>query len=182
MKKYYIYSAAVVMILFFTYKLYVYNTLKYKIVNFCKNETQCTLNMNEITNFKWDTLYVFAYHIDNFFVDEFFSSKLKHKFEYSSKLVFLYKNAVVYYDEIESRISEPPKESDYMIIHPERAQILVFNKDNAVFRVTYQFSEIYPQLIPVFLKNNPFHFKGSDKDFVAFDSSYFTTVDFNIIE
>jgi len=150
------------------------HSLKHKIHNYCLDSTKCELKLADITDFKWDKLYVFDYFQTDSLIDRVigvhYSSK-NYPFG-AQKYIFLYKNDIVYADEVEYMVSVPTKDDDYIIKMPEHAVYMIFTPDNALFDLSHKYGAgSFVVLYFKHSKDHPFHFKNLDSDTLTLSDS-----------
>lgn len=127
--------------------LYKENSIKHKIINYINLNTddktpQCYLNINEITKFKWDKMYIFyeasEENINEILNVTFFKNPgdlLPH-----TGIVFMYKNKIVYSDVILIGVDDIKSTNNVIYFLEDPLYYKEYTPDNAVLKVTKRFS------------------------------------------
>jgi hypothetical protein len=134
MKKIYIYIVGVLLLIFTSC-----NSIDSKIISefeIQKSKTDsCMINISDIVDFKWDTMYAFAYDATYSDISKVIGTKPNNVHELTRKLIFTLNDSIVYYEEHSIDI-EKLKKNEVVFDIPDSMSYKVYPKEKAIFKVT----------------------------------------------
>lgn len=99
--------------------------------NNCQQSSSCKVSMKEITDFKWDKMVIFEVGSSNSEISKALGIKYDDSTDLTSGMVFVYKNRVVYKEDLPYnperpnklwfKINNKPGEPNYWILTPNNA-------------------------------------------------------------
>lgn len=98
---------------------------------FVQNGNQALLDLNTITDFKWDSLYIFTPSTQPAVFEKYFHDKLSWK-DLTFQLVFTHQGKIVY-TESEQYSPEKPLGVDFIL--PDSVSYLIIESKNALFKI-----------------------------------------------
>ncbi|MFW6281929.1 MAG: hypothetical protein ACOC1O_03950 [bacterium] len=99
----------------------------------CKNQNNCLISINEITDFKWDKMFVFKPGATLQEINEALGIKYKGKPDIKHIIVFMNNDNIVY---LEEKIYNPEKPSKvFFNFNDLEENYMIFKKDDAFLKV-----------------------------------------------
>ncbi len=101
----------------------------------CANKSNCLVSIGDITDFKWDTLYVFKYNATYNDVQKAIGTKPPNYTEITRKIIFTLKGSIVYFEELPTDVSGVI-ENEVVFNIPDTKTYKSYTIDSANFHVT----------------------------------------------
>lgn len=108
--------------------------LRNKIVDKCNKQTVCTINMNELTWFEWNKLFVFDESATYPLIKRELGLDFPEYKEFSRFILFILDDVIVYYEEEPYNPSGRKNNSVWFSL-PIRESFMCFDKNSAIFEV-----------------------------------------------
>lgn len=99
----------------------------------CKNDS-CRVSIRQLTNFKWDKMYVFNNPTAPGDIDQAIGLNYPNYVEFTRTIVFLDKNKIVHYENHHSK-AEGPTDGEVLFGYPDSLKFQVYKSDQSIFRV-----------------------------------------------
>ncbi|NER07376.1 MAG: hypothetical protein F6K17_34840, partial [Okeania sp. SIO3C4] len=126
-------------------------------VNSCE-EDKCFLSIKDLTEFDWDSLYIFDYYTSEDEIEEIIGCKLKdYNEKYSSSqgyiklVIFKFENKIIYLEEWRTHISNIP-ENEIIFASTGNSYFKSYSIDSSVFiveKIKLKENKYYYRLSPI---------------------------------
>jgi hypothetical protein len=104
-----------------------------KIVKDCPNKDTCIVSLNSITDFKWDTVYIFdpSNHLEA--IDKVLGFHYEYWEDIANRIIFTEKRAVVYHEDHFPKPSEPEKNKVFFSFDSDSIHYMKLTAKDAIF-------------------------------------------------
>lgn len=98
----------------------------------CKDDS-CRVSIRQLTNFKWDKMYVFNNPTAPGDIDQVIGLRYPYYVEFTRTIVFLDKDKIVHYENHHSK-AEGPTDGEVLFGYPDSLKFQVYKPDQSIFR------------------------------------------------
>lgn len=131
------------------------SNIQRKIINFiekrCDNQDSCQITMKDITNFRWEKMYVFEPSVRLDQINKVLGFKYEYFEDIARRIIFTVGDKVVYHEDDCPFSEEKSYKKIFFSFYNDSVHYEIFTLESAVFRVKKKFEKnsIYYELIQV---------------------------------